>query len=739
MSGTAGNETVLVSAFGYKQMYSGVAEIDADCNTGDTVTIDPGVLANAKLNGGGAGMNHLTYSGSGSATLTAKGTGNQLTGGSGQNTLDARMAAGNDLLIGGPGTNVFYAALNVPNGGVGDTMVAGPNGDVMNGGNGPDHFLAGAGNDTMNGGTGNDIFSWIVGDGSPTISANASYINSLEVSGLAGDDTFKVDPYMGTGVTVNANGVAVSAKGISLLNIDGDQGKNQTTIDDLSGTSLKTVGVNTGELHTPDTSGPNTTTLYGPSADTTMRIDEFTGTVTTSIDAQGNAQTADGTTMEVTGLGPRFLVANPEDEVVVNLGGGHNTSTIATSTLGGTLVVNGGTGANEFDIQSISGPTTVAGPGSNTFNVGSTEPVTGGVVRKIQGPLTLNGSGQDTANIDDTGNTGAGSASLTATMLTGLGMGPKGIAYSGLAALNIYLGSGGNQFTINVASGANLPATTTINGGASNSDTLNAAWAGDFNGALNLFAFESSTVVVVNNFNGAMSDTLPGNVQSITVGGSVTTTGSMLAGGIGSMTVGEDIAGTVHSQSAIGSLTVGTPSYPGSVTPTGVVSADQDITSMLVYGNVAGIVQAGGTIQTMTVDGSVIPTPTAPESGTISAGIIRAANINTLTVAGAMAGLVNVSANLNSMSVGQDMAGLIYVGNDAQPVDGHRWDPGKHHRRDDRHDRDLRRIWRGGVADQREWGSSVEWKVPCRALPIRCRSRFIPTRRRRRRSRPRPA
>ena len=89
-----------VSAEGYQETYSGVAEIDADCNTGDTVTIDPGVLANADLNGGGNGMNDLMYEGSGTATLTATGKNNQLSGGSGQNTLDARNATGNDTLIG---------------------------------------------------------------------------------------------------------------------------------------------------------------------------------------------------------------------------------------------------------------------------------------------------------------------------------------------------------------------------------------------------------------------------------------------------------------------------------------------------------------------------------------------------------------------------------------------------------------------------------------------------------------
>ena len=97
-------------------------------------------------------------------------------------------------------------------------------------------------------------------------------------------------------------------------------------------------------------------------------------------------------------------------------------------------------------MQATGGPTTVnTGGGSNTnvVNVGSLEPATGGIVDHIQGALTVIGDGGDTMNVDDTGDTTSHAATLTATTLTGLDMGPSGIAYSGLATLNICLGSGG--------------------------------------------------------------------------------------------------------------------------------------------------------------------------------------------------------------------------------------------------------------------------------------------------------
>src|SRR5262249_56631870 len=138
------------------------------------------------------------------------------------------------------------------------------------------------------------------------------------------------------------------------------------------------------------------------------------------------------------------------------------------------------------------------------------------------------------------------------------------------------------------------PATTTIDGGSSNADHLNATWYGNFNGQLSLSAFEFSTIQIDGDLKGTMTDTRPGDVQQVGVVGSVAPSGSLLAGSIGAMTVGKDIAGTVTSQSFITSLTVGSSSYAGSVTGTARVSAGSDITAMTVYGDVAGKVTAGG-------------------------------------------------------------------------------------------------------------------------------------------------
>src|SRR5262249_1920981 len=146
----------------------------------------------------------------------------------------------------------------------------------------------------------------------------------------------------------------------------------------------------------------------------------------------------------------------------INLGSGGNTFLVQSTNAHTSTSLNSGTGADTVNVQTTAGPTTVdtgGGSNTNTVNVGSTAPTTGGIVDNIQGALSVVGNPHDRLNVDDTGSTGAKTdGTLTPTTLTGLGMGSGGISYSGLATLNVNLGSGGstlpsgpvgNTFTIN--------------------------------------------------------------------------------------------------------------------------------------------------------------------------------------------------------------------------------------------------------------------------------------------------
>ena len=93
--------------------------------------------------------------------------------------------------------------------------------------------------------------------------------------------------------------------------------------------------------------------------------------------------------------------------------------------------------------------TIFTGAGANTINMGSKQPQPyAGIVDNLQGAELILGSGNDTANVDDSGSVGPKIGFLTAFAtpagqvgpagaLTGLNMGAKGIAYSGLSNFNI--------------------------------------------------------------------------------------------------------------------------------------------------------------------------------------------------------------------------------------------------------------------------------------------------------------
>ena len=235
-----------------------------------------------------------------------------------------------------------------------------------------------------------------------------------------------------------------------------------------TGGGVNTVNVGSIQPPTPNNGildniqGP--LTIAGNGADT-LNVDDTGSTASKSGTLTPTALT--GLNMSASGITYSGLA-----NLNINLGSGGNTFLISNTAAGTTTFLNSGTGADTVDIHATSSPTTVnTGGGSNlnTVNVGSLEPTSGGVVDNIQGALTVIGTGADTMNVDDTGSTLSKTGTLTSAALTGLNMGPSGITYSGLAHLNINLGSGGNTFTV----ASTAPGTTTTVNSGTGSDTVN--------------------------------------------------------------------------------------------------------------------------------------------------------------------------------------------------------------------------------------------------------------------------
>ncbi len=98
-------ETIKITAFGVSQTISGVRFITGEGDVGDlTVDVQQGVETDASF-GGGQGRAFLTYSGTGSAELTAGEQNSTLIGGFGENTLLG--GDGDDQLVGGSGGNLI--------------------------------------------------------------------------------------------------------------------------------------------------------------------------------------------------------------------------------------------------------------------------------------------------------------------------------------------------------------------------------------------------------------------------------------------------------------------------------------------------------------------------------------------------------------------------------------------------------------------------------------------------------
>ncbi|HEY1860908.1 MAG TPA: hypothetical protein VGG61_11165, partial [Gemmataceae bacterium] len=477
-----------------------------------------------------------------------------------------------------------------------DRLQAGAGSNIrLYGGEGNNEFAAGTGTSQMFGFGGNDDFTWQAGDGATTMDGGGGF-NTLEVSGSANADAVGISAAPTDHHLVVAVGnVTVNATSIQGMFYDTGGGGDNVTVGALSQTVLQALAFNFAREGAGSDSALDTYTINGPASPESITINEQTNTGT--ITQNGMTQMVTGTMEQITGLGPTFFVANPDDKLVIKPGAGNDTVVVNTNKIKGATIVNGNDSTDVYDVLGTGGPTTInTGAGTNTVNIGSKAPALGGVLSGVLADVTVkSGSGPVTLNVDDSGDATGRTGTLTATKISGLGMGGV-INYDPVVALNIMLGSGPDNFTI---TGIAPNTVTTVDGGPG-TDTVDANFAGDFIGTLNLLEFEAITVEVGGNFTGSLFAGNPGNIQSVTITGALTSTGVLAGDSVGTMSVGGDLAGEVFMNNSIGSLSVG-----GSITPTGFVSTGGDLTSLNVVKDLAGIVTAGGNMNSASIGGNV--------------------------------------------------------------------------------------------------------------------------------------
>ena len=255
----------------------------------------------------------------------------------------------------------------------------------------------------------NDVITVSRGDTTPTTIYTYAGDSQVNVQALGATATI----YCGSGNdTINVGSLAPASGGVldpiaAALDILGGTGSNVLNVDD-SGSSAARTG--------------------------TMGAYQIFNTMFYTLTGLG-----------MTGGGITYLNIAA---VNVALGGGSNALTVSATIPGSTAIFAGG-GPDTVNVQAVSGPTTLWGSTGNlTTNVGSTQPVAGGIVDNISGPLVvIGGSGTNVLNVDDSGSVSSKSGTLTSSTITGLNM-AAGITYSGMSTVNVALGQGSEFFTI---------------------------------------------------------------------------------------------------------------------------------------------------------------------------------------------------------------------------------------------------------------------------------------------------
>jgi acrosin len=472
-------------------------------NVDDTLSVSSktGTLTGATLTGLGmaggiiySGLGALNISlGSGANTFRIVSTNSRtvttLNSGAGNDTVNVQSTGGATAINTGAGTStVNVGSLEPSSGGVvnniqGALTVGGGGGDTLNV---DDTGSAGTKTGTLTGGA---LTGLAMGGG-----ISYSGLSALNISLGGGNNTFTIaSTNSNTVTTLNSGGGSDTVNILttaSVTNVN-TQGGNDTVNVRSTGAALNldtgagTVAVNIGSLF-PQTGGVVNTiqgavTLTGGGADT-LNVDD-TG------ESNARTGTLTGTTLTGLGMGAGGISYSGVSALNIFLGGGANTFTVASTNANTVTTLDSGggnstvnilstasvtyldtqAGNDTVNIQSIGAAATImAGAGTDVINVGSLQPQSGGTLNSIQGALTVSGNGSGTMNIDDSGSTAAKTGQLTGTTLTGLGLGAAGISYSGLSALNISLGSGGNTFTIASTSAGTA---TTLNSGKGN-DTV---------------------------------------------------------------------------------------------------------------------------------------------------------------------------------------------------------------------------------------------------------------------------
>jgi hypothetical protein len=675
---------------------------------------------------------------SGSVSLTS---GDSINWGSGVGSVSMvgqLFSNGDSLAVtGSGGQTIAVGASSVALGASAPTLYYSTfNGITVNGGASDNFSLAGDSiPTTLNAGSGNDSF---------TITTNSV---ALSLNGGSGNDTYTINSNSGlltaTGGTANstfmvnassssmilnggagANSYTVQSNSAT-LNINGGGTSNTVVVNGNSSTLIAhggagstdsyTVNATTGGITLAGGTGSSAYTVTAPTVAAITVTGSTTGTGTLTFDGTTLNNAFSVTTSSVSAGSGAAVGFTHLTGLVVNGIGGNDSFLLGSDSTPTTL--NGSTGNDTFNIQATSAALAInTGSGDSTVNLGSNAPQsTSNTVAGLTGAITVTGDGSDTLNFNDAADTTARTATLSSTSLTGLGTG--GLTYSGLAAINLKLGSGGNALAIhgtaaNTITNFNTGAgSNTIYLGSTNANALGGSMDND-HGTLNLTGSGSDALVVDDsgntnsktvalsathitgistgqiNYTGMSTVSLDlgtaGN--SVTISGTPSTTATTINGGVGNDTftiAGDSDSLAVNTGGGADVVNVQNMAAATTVNSSGNshinLGTTAPATGGVLSGIGAGLTVTGAGTDTLTADDSG---DTLASTGTLSATALHglgmasagltysglaALNLNLGSAANGLT-ITNTAANTATHVTGGAAADTITLQNDASPT-----------------------------------------------------------------------
>ena len=402
--------------------------------------------------------------------------------------------------------------------------------------------------------------------------------------------------------------------------------------------------------------------------------------VSVNVDDTGSDATNVGTLTNnsLTGLGMGGgLTYQGVGALNISLGSGNNTFTIASTNSGTVTSLHGGSGVNTINVQNISSATTITtqANASDVINAGLGAGWQGSGNNGLQGLLTITGNGRDIMNIYEEGGPGPVFNTLTGNTLNpGTGQQSQGIAYTGVAGLNIFLAGSNANLTV-VSTNASTVTTINVLGGNQtiNIQSTAAGSATNINtpGGVNVINIGSKapqTGGITNNIqgdlvvNGAGNDTMNIDDTGSTATATGTLTGTTISG------LGMDAFGIVYNGLTALNISLGS----GADTFT-IVSTSSGTTTTLNTGSGNDTVNILSTASTTIVNtqggtdvinvGSLAPATNGILSGVQGGLTVTGDKSDTLNVddTGSTATTVGTLTNNSLTGLGM-VGGLVYQG-----------------------------------------------------------------------------